>query len=95
MTKKEKILMVIVFIFFVGLGFYGILNKEGLLSVIKLKNEVRRLERENQKLKEENKEIKEKIKHLKNDKEYLEKVIRDYLEMSRENEILLKFIESK
>lgn len=95
MTRREKILLVLVFVLFVFTSFYAIFNSRGLLSLIKLKNELRKIEEENTRLKKENEELTKKIKLLEENNEYLELIIRDSLNMGKEEEVFIKFIEKK
>ena len=77
----------------VGLLLYAFFNSRGVITLVHKKQDMHAIEVENQRLKEENEMLRKKLEMLKSDREYVEVLIRDKLEMIKEGEMLIRFME--
>ncbi len=95
MTRQQKRAIAIAFVVSVVLFLYAIFNKTGVITMLAKKDDMYAIQRENQRLREENEKLKEELKKLKSDREYLEMLVREKLEVVKDDEILVKFLKNR
>ncbi len=90
MTKTHSILVSIAIILIAALFFFIIVSEHGLVDLIFLKQEQKKMVKKSERLNQKNLSISIEIDRLKHDPEYIENVARKELGMIGEDEVILK-----
>ncbi len=90
MTKTHSILVSIAIILIAALFFFIIVSEHGLVDLIFLKQEQKKLVKKSERLNQKNLSISIEIDRLKHDPEYIENIARKELGMIGEDEVILK-----
>ena len=77
------------------LSLVTIVGERGALHLWRLRGEKNRLDAQNYRLQKENSALRERISRIRNDKQYLEKLAREELNMVRPGEIIYRFPSTK
>jgi cell division protein FtsB len=85
---SKKILVIVLLLILGGLLIFAVFGQRGVMHMLRLKDEVRKLEEHNQQLKAENLLLHKEIEKLKNNPKYLEDKARDELGLAKENELV-------
>lgn len=88
--KEKKIIQGLVIFFSIVVVLLSLIGDKGLLQLMELKKQEKKLQQEIIDLKREKKEWVNKVKSLKNNQTYIETIAREELNMVRNNEILIK-----
>jgi cell division protein FtsB len=77
------------------LSLVTIVGERGALHLWRLRGEKNRLDAQNYRLQKENGALRERISRIRNDKQYLEKLAREELNMVRPGEVIYRFPSTK
>jgi len=92
MNKTAYYITITFFIILISIQTYKLIwGEKGLIEYMQYNKKVEMIKRNNEILIKKNDELKHKIDKLQTEKEFLEKMIRDKLDMIKENEINIKF----
>jgi len=86
--KRYRILLLILTILMVILGVFG---ENGLITLMRLKEEYREVISENEAIKKSNQSLYHEIYLLKEDRYYIEKIAREEMGLVKKDEIILRF----
>jgi len=87
---KEKIQFLLLIFFIFLIAYWTIFGDNGILKLRKIEQESEKVKAASEKIKAENERLKKEIKLLQEDRKYVEKVAREELGMTRQNEIIYK-----
>ena len=88
LKAKIQVLLLVFFIFLIA--YWTIFGDNGILKLRKVEQESEKVKAASEKIKTENERLKKEIKLLQEDRKYVEKVAREELGMTRQNEIIYK-----
>ncbi|HPD60531.1 MAG TPA: septum formation initiator family protein [Thermodesulfobacteriota bacterium] len=88
MKEKIQFLLLIFFVFLIA--YWTVFGDNGILKLREIKQESDKVKAASEKIKAENERLKKEIKLLQEDRKYLEKVAREDLGMTRQDEIIYK-----
>jgi cell division protein FtsB len=87
---KVKIQFFLVIFFMLLITYWTVFGENGILKLKKIEQESEKVKAASEKIRAENESLKKEIKLLQEDRKYLEKVAREELGMTRQDEIIFK-----